>query len=225
MEFQAASLFSVSIFTIFSLIMTFFYVMALRKISRAKKWMALYLLICLVFVGVALAGVLTENFFPLGPLLFGAMIGLGLAFSFGRSGKQLAEVLPLSILIGFQSFRIPLELILHEWASEGTIPGTMTWTGQNWDILSGLMALFAFRFVNKSRVIALSVNWLGFLLLLNVVRVVVFSSPLPFAWPLEKKLLLIAYFPYCLIGPLFVLPALVGHLLAFRKLFSSASAN
>jgi hypothetical protein len=58
----------------------------------------------------------------------------------------------------------------------------------------------------------------------NVLRVVVLSSPFPFAWPLANPLQLALYFPYVLIAPLFVGAALAGHLVAFRALVRSGSS-
>ncbi len=58
----------------------------------------------------------------------------------------------------------------------------------------------------------------GVVLLANVMRVVVMSSPLPFAWQVEPPLRLIEELPYALIGPLFVAPAVAAHVIAIRQL-------
>lgn len=105
------------------------------------------------------------------------------------------EKFSLTSFVGFQVFRLPLELLLHHWANHGTIP-----------------------WVSRFRWIAWSTQLVGLALLINVVRVVVMSSPFPFSWQLENPLQLVMYFPYALIGPLFVGVALAGHLLTFRKL-------
>jgi hypothetical protein len=187
--------------------------------SRGKKWKITLLIIAAVFSAAALSGIVLKSFVPFGPMLFALLFISAITFSFSDSGKQLSEVLAFSALIGLQGFRLPLELILHHWSSIGTVPETMTWTGQNWDILAGAISILAIPFLNKSWKAALIVNTFGFLLLLNVVRVVVLSSPLPFSWQLENPLLLVAFFPYCLIGPLFVMPALIGHLIVYRKIY------
>jgi len=63
--------------------------------------------------------------------------------SFGRSrfGERLARGLPLWLLVAAQSFRLPLELVMHRAASAGTMPVEMSFSGYNFDILSGSTAL------------------------------------------------------------------------------------
>jgi hypothetical protein len=48
--------------------------------------------------------------------------------------------------------------------------------------------------------IAWAANLIGFLLLLNVIRVAILSSPLPFAWNVQPPLLLALHLPYAYIG-------------------------
>jgi hypothetical protein len=148
---------------------------------------------------------------------------VSLLICFSKLGANISNGFSLAFLIGLQAFRLPLELILHHWADLGTVPETMTWTGQNLDIITGIISLLTIPFLNKSKILAWGVQLIGFVLLLNVLRVVVMSSPLPFSWKLEKPLLLIAYFPFALIAPLFVGTALTFHLLAFRKLIKKVN--
>jgi hypothetical protein len=218
MNFQPADQLSLSLFVAFAVVMFVIMLMALRKTSDWKKWTGLFLGLLLAFTAAGLLGIVVQHFIPFGPILFVSLFIFAIAFCFSKSGNELANLLPLTILVGFQAFRLPLELILHRWVSVGTIPETMTWTGQNIDVLTGILSLLAIPFLNKNKYVPVVVNAIGFILLLNVVRVVLMSSPLPFAWPLERPILLVAYFPYNLIGPLFVMPALIGHLLVFKKL-------
>lgn len=218
MTFQPADSLSLGIFSFFAFAMFLLMIRVLGFVRQSKKWRILLVIIIAIFSTASLSGIVIKSFVPFGPMLFGLLLISALAFAFSESGKLLSEALTLSALIGFQGFRLPLEMILHHWSSMGTVPESMTWTGQNWDILAGVISMIAIPFLNKNWKVALIVNAIGFLLLLNVVRVVVLSSPLPFSWQLDNPLLLVAYFPYCLIGPLFVMPALIGHLLAFQKI-------
>jgi hypothetical protein len=140
-------------------------------------------------------------------------------------GKRLALGLPLVALVGFQTFRLPLELVLHQWAQSGTIPGTMTWSGSNFDIVTGLLALVAIPFVNRSRVIAWVVNIIGGILLLNVMRVAMMSSPFPFSWKMDQPLQLVWVMPYALIVPVCVAGALAGHIILTRALLLSVNSH
>lgn len=152
------------------------------------------------------------------PFFFGSVAGVSLFVGLSPLGGRLAAGVPLSALIGFQAFRLPLELVLHSWAAQGTIPGTMTWTGSNWDIVSGVVALAAFPFSHRHRGVAWIANVVGLALLFNVMRVALFSSPVPFGWHLERPLLLALHLPYALIGPVCVGGALIGHIVLTRAL-------
>ena len=148
----------------------------------------------------------------------GSML-LSLAVGFSRIGKWLAEASPVSWLLAFQGFRLPLELILHSWVEQGVIPATMTWTGSNWDVLSGIAALVLAPFCRRSTLAAWTGNIIGFALLLNVARVSVLSSPVPFGWhDVSPKLEVAYHLPYALIIPVCVGGALVGHIALTRAL-------
>lgn len=218
MGFQAADDLSLSFFVLFAIVMAAICFGAIRRTSSRELWWTFYAMLIGVFSAAAISGLVTDAFVPAGPMLFALLLIFGLGFSLGKPGRELAAGLPFAVLIGFQGFRLPLEILLHKWAEIGTVPGTMTWTGQNWDIVTGIVSLIAMPFVNRNRGIAIVVNIIGFVLLMNVFRVVLMSSPLPFAWQLENPLMLLANFPYVLIAPLFVLPAFAGHLITFRKL-------
>ncbi len=152
------------------------------------------------------------------PLFFVAINLVSLVAALAPPGRWLATTVPLAWLVAFQAFRLPLELILHDWAATGTIPSTMTWTGKNWDIITGIVALLAAPFATRSRVAAWIANVIGFLLLLNVGRVALLSSPLPFAWPVEPPLQLAFHLPYALIAPVCVGGAMFGHIVLTRAL-------
>ena len=152
-------------------------------------------------------------------LLFGAgnllgCVGLGLS----PVGRWIAAS-PIPWLLAFQGFRLPLELVLHSWVGQGVIPATMTWTGSNWDILSGLAALALAPFAGRRPVLAWIGNILGFVLLLNVGRVALLSAPTPFGWAdVTPKLQLPFHLPYALIIPVCVGGALLGHMALTRAL-------
>ena len=144
-------------------------------------------------------------------------------FALSPIGRRLAMGLPLAALVGFQVFRLPLELVLHSWATQGVIPVTMTWDGSNLDILSGALALIAAPLVSRFRSVAWVFNLVGITLLVNVARVAILSSPLPFAWQVEPPLLLAFHLPYALIVPVCVAGALGGHIVLTRRLLDEKS--
>jgi hypothetical protein len=97
----------------------------------------------------------------------------------------------------------------------------MTWTGRNWDIASGVLALVAAPLCKRSMAWAWLANGVGLALLANVVRVVILSSPVPFGWPVSPKLELIYHVPYALIAPVCIGGALIGHIALTRALLAA----
>ena len=154
------------------------------------------------------------------PLFFGLVFIVSVAVGTSRIGGRLAATVPVGALVGFQAFRLPLELVLHAWAAQGTIPTTMTWSGQNLDIISGIVALAAAPMAGRSRAAAWVANVVGSVLLVNVVRVAVMSSPVPFGWGVTPPLLLALHLPYALIGPIAVGGAIIGHIVLPRALIT-----
>lgn len=187
---------------------------ALRRSFFATAGVSAWMILISVIVE---SGLIAEAPFPRIPLFFAFMNACAIGFAFSRPGKWLMA-LPLWALIGFQAFRLPLEIILHSWAEQGTIPGTMTWTGQNFDVITGVLALIcaplSVKYVRAARIF----NVVGFLLLLNVMRVAMMSSPLPFAWGVQPTLQVVLHLPYAWIGSVCVAGALAGHIILFRKL-------
>lgn len=128
----------------------------------------------------------------------------------------------LAGMVAFQAFRLPLELIMHEAARQGVMPPQMTFTGRNWDILTGLFAIPLAYGLARGRVAAAWVwlwNALGLGLLINVVTVAVLSFPGPLRhfWN-EPANVWITHLPFVWLPTVLVPLALAGHLLVARKL-------
>jgi hypothetical protein len=153
-----------------------------------------------------------------------SIILVSLCIGLSPVGRWLAGS-SLKWLVGFQAFRLPLELVLHAWVVQGVIPQSMTWSGANWDVVTGSLALLFAPLVKRFLSLAWLVNALGLLLLLNVIRVAVMSSPLPFGWPVSPKLALIYHLPYALIVPVCVGGALIGHVALTRALLGNRHTN
>jgi len=174
--------------------------------------------------GVVASKVLEASPFPGLLIFFLVVIGVSLGAALSPVGRWFALGLPLPLLIAFQGFRLPLEILLHSWAEHGSIPYSMTWSGSNFDVFSGILALFLAPFTEKSRPLAWFTNTIGLVLLLNVMRIAIFSSPFPFAWPVEPPLQLGFHLPYALIVPLCIGGALFDHVVVIRKMLKSPAA-
>ena len=148
--------------------------------------------------------------------------GAGLVMASSPLGRDLAAGLPLAGLIGFQAFRLPLEVVLHQWAAEGAIPVEMTWDGRNLDVISGVVCGLAGGWLvwrPDDRAVAWAATGIGAVLLANVAWTAVNCSPVPFArFHPEPPLLLALAAPWSWIVPVCVASALAGHVLAVRSL-------
>lgn len=222
MDFHRADLMSEILFSLFSFLMFLGTLKVFRSVHISKNIQAIWAAYIVFFSGVVLIGIVASFPFAFAPMMLLSVLICYSFLAFSSIGFKVGQHYSFALLVGFQIFRIPLELLLHHWANINTIPETMTWTGQNWDILSGIAALIIFPIANRFKNAVWVFQILGFVLLINVLRVVVMSSPLPFAWPLVNPLQLVMYFPYALIAPLFVGSALFGHLVLFRKLIYSS---
>lgn len=156
-------------------------------------------------------------FFLLGP---GALVAAGLACS--GLGRVLLDGLPLAWLVGYQAFRIAVELVLWLLYREGVLPEQMTFEGANLDAVSGISALFVAALLARGQ----HVRWLvwiwnlgALLLLLNITAIAVRS--MPGAWrgyANEPANTIVLSGVFVWIPALYVLAAWFGHVLVFRAL-------
>ena len=136
-------------------------------------------------------------------------------------GERLARGLPLAALIGFQAFRLPLELLLHRAAADGTMPVEMSFRGYNFDIVSGTTAvLVGFVLVYRPASLRLALLWnvMGSLLLLNIVAIAIAATPIFHAFGPDHLNVWVTQPPFVLLPAVLVMAALFGHVLVFRKL-------
>lgn len=160
--------------------------------------------------------------FSLPPPIFAVFVlGAGLVvFASSTSiGTALSE-LPLKWLVGLQSFRLFVELLLHAAVIQGVAPPQMTWTGLNFDVVTGLtaplLALALHLGVTGPRVVAVW-NVAGLLLLAMVVVVGVLSMPTP-VQVLQPDNTWVVHAPYILLPAVLVWTAVLLHVATFRRL-------
>jgi hypothetical protein len=157
-------------------------------------------------------------------LLLGPTVALPFLLAFSHVGTKLVDA-PVALLIGFQAFRLPLELVMHQAAREGTMPTQMTYTGSNFDIVTGvsaiLVALLAARGL-APRWLLLAWNALGSTLLVTILVIAVVSLPAFAAFGSEPARLntWVAYFPFVWLPAGLVSAAALGHVLLWRRLWS-----
>ena len=154
-------------------------------------------------------------------LLALAVAVVGIAVPCSSLGTLLVRGLPLWALVGFQVFRFPLELLMHRAYVEGLMPVQMSYSGQNYDIVSGITAGALALRLGRGRAprwVVATWNVLGFVLLANIVTVAVVSTPL-FRWFGSERLnTFVTYPPFVWLPAVLVVAALMGHILVWRWL-------
>lgn len=190
-----------------------------------SKALAIWILIWMVVAaGLAQSGVLSRfNSLPppIGLFLVSGLIGT-VILSRSHWVSHLVE-LPLGILIGFEAFRIIVELLIHKAFAIGLAPIQMTWSGYNFDIVTAVTALLlAFWARSMPNWVVIIWNWLGLVLLTVVVGIAGVSFPTRFQL-MRPDNDWVASFPYVWLPSILVPAALLGHLVIFRKLSASSS--
>ncbi len=150
-----------------------------------------------------------------------AIAVLGVLMAFTRFGTRLVDGLPLAALIGMQAFRFPLELLMHRAYSEGVMPYQMSYSGWNFDIVTGLTALPVAWAIHRGvagRRLAVAWNVMGSLLLLNIVVIAVVSTPIVGMFGPGLLNTFVMFPPFVWLPAVMVLTAFTGHLLVARAL-------
>jgi len=154
-------------------------------------------------------------------LLVAAIVALSAGLSFSSVGRHLAQCLPLWVLVAVQGFRLPLELTMHTMYERGIMPREMSYSGRNFDIVTGVTAIIVAAVVatgRGGRRLVTSWNVLGLALLLNVVIVAILGTPRFQYFGAERLNVWVTYPPFVWLPAVMVLAALAGHLVIFRAL-------
>lgn len=179
-------------------------------LALVSAWMA-------VTGGLAASGFLTD--FSLPPrflvVILPAFVGV-----FLLARREWARRIPWGVLIGLQGFRIGVELLIHAAVARDIAPPQMTWTGLNFDMLTGLTAPLVAWLATTGRLRERGIfawNGMGALLLAHVVVVAILSTPTPFQ-VFHPDNTWVVGFPYVWLPAVFVAFAMWLHVLSFYKL-------
>ncbi len=145
------------------------------------------------------------------------------ALTWSRFGTRVINGLPMAALVGLQSFRFPLELLMHRAYVEGVMPVQMSYSGRNFDILAGLTAIpvaWALHRGIGGRRLVLGWNILGAVLLVNIIAVAAAATPLIAAFGPDSLNTFVAYPPFVWLPAVLVLTAVTGHLMITRALYN-----
>jgi hypothetical protein len=161
-------------------------------------------------------------------LLVLGIAGLSSVIAFGPVGRRLARFVPLWVLVAVQSFRLPLELAMHAMSERGIMPGIMSYSGRNFDIVTGasavVVALLTAAGLGGRRLVMVW-NVAGLLLLANVVTVAILATPAIRYFGDQQLNVWVTYPPFVWLPAVLVLAALAGHLVIFRALYAQSARD
>jgi hypothetical protein len=221
-----ATTFTVSVFCLLVVLVSAVVVWGLRRAGVGPVNLLVLAALYVIVPSVLAASGRLDRYSPLPApalILLAFLTCLTVCLTLARRGSSIASATSLGALIVLQSFRMPVEWLLHRLYSEGVVPIQMTYAGRNWDIVSGVTGLLLGAWLLSGRTVPtwliLGWNLLGLGLLLNILTIAIVSTPVPFRqFPLDPPNLLPSTFPFVLLPSFLVELALASHLLIFRKL-------
>ncbi len=189
----------------------------------SKGWAIGVVVVMAVQFGLAWLGVLRDQNIKPPPIMammaFTMLYTLMLAFS--STGRSMAANHSFAMLIGSQAFRFPLELVMHRAASDGLMPAQMSYSGCNFDILTGITAIPVAWLASKGqapRWLLIAWNALGSFLLLAIMAIAISSMPFIQAFGPDHVNTWVFDPPYVWLPGVLVPAALLGHILIWRKI-------
>jgi hypothetical protein len=195
-----------------------------RASTRAAATIAAGALIWMTVTWVAAQSGILRNWNQTPPpfaFLVLSILLLSAAIAWSPLGLRLAQFVPLWALIGVQAFRLPLELAMHAMSTRGVMPEQMSYSGLNFDIVTGATAIAVSVLVWSGRGgkwLVTIWNSLGLLLLINIVTIAILATP-RFRYFGDHALnTFVMDPPFVWLPSVMVLAALAGHLVIFRAL-------
>jgi hypothetical protein len=200
---------------------------AVRRRTRTAAALALGW--CTLWGALAGAGVLARFEWrppPLALFLLAVLAG-AVALGTSRFAAPLAR-LPLAALVGFQVFRLPLELVMHEAAEASVMPSLLSYSGWNFDIATGTLALPVAALVAAGRAprwLVPAWNALGLAALAMIGVIAVGTAPFVQAFGPGQVNAWVAYLPFVSLPGVMVTAAILGHVLVIRRLRQPAPST
>ncbi len=203
--------------------------LAVWMMFKAAKNAGLFLILVLVWLSIQAVVGLSGFYLDLKStpphfiwLLLPPLIAI-LIILFTAKGRAWLDNLDLKTLTWLHVVRIPVEVVLYLLFTQKLLPKIMTFEGNNFDILCGISAIMVgvllFRGGKIRRNGLLIWNVACLMLLVNIVYLAVFSTPMPFQkFGFDQPNIAIFYFPFiwlpCCVVPL----VLLAHVAAIRQL-------
>lgn len=159
-------------------------------------------------------------------LFMAAVLVIAVALGLSSWGAILARA-PLPALVLAQSFRLPLELAMHDAAARQIMPVELSFAGYNFDIVTGTLAVVVgglALFGKAPRGVLWAWNVIGIAALVVIVAIALLSSPLVHAFGTDPAHLntWVTQVPYVWLPAILVAGAIAGHIIVTRALLRAA---
>jgi hypothetical protein len=161
-------------------------------------------------------------------VMIAGVLAMGLVLGLSRLGADAAREVPLAHLIGFQAFRLPLELAMHRACTLGIMPPELSYSGYNFDIVTGLGAALLYLAMMSKWSVPRSVVWAwnlwGFWCLAVIFGIAVTTSPMVRLFGDDPRHVntWVLLFPYVWLPVVMVTVAIAGHVTIARALRRAA---
>lgn len=204
-----------------------------RRSTAVYKVAAIVALVMTVSALLAASGVLARTDLTPPPMaiMIGSVFAMAFVVGFSRLGRLMAADIPLVALIGLQMFRLPLELVMHHAANVGIMPHALSYSGYNFDILTGIAAVILFALIKLGVNVPLVVIWLwnllGIYCLIAIAMIAIATSPMVHALGTEPHSLntWVLHVPYVWLPVVLVTVAMISHIVITRQLLSVKRAR
>lgn len=214
----------------FATALTFF--LLIKAMRFSKKGILVIIGWLVLQTGIALTGFYT-NTKGLPPRFLLAVVPpliMILLLFITRRGKIFSAVLDIRTLTLIHVVRVPVELCLYFLFLHKAVPELMTFSGRNFDILSGLTSplIWYFGFIRKklNKTVVLAWNFICLALLIHIVADAVLSAPFAFQqFAFDQPNIAVLYYPFVYL-PCFIVPALLlAHVAVIKNLLSKAGSS
>ncbi len=146
------------------------------------------------------------------------------ATGFSAVGKSVATNTSFFAIVALQSFRFPLELLMHQAFEKKIMPIQLSYSGYNFDVMTGLGALILLVILKFKPDTPKWLIWIwnvwGIYCLIAIAMIAVIGSPFVRGFGSEPENLntWVLFFPYVWLPAVLVMVAIFGHLILTRKL-------
>lgn len=164
-------------------------------------------------------------------LLIVSVFAMSFGLGFSAVGSHAARTVPLASLVGLQSFRLPLELVMHRAYVVGIMPVELSYSGYNFDIVTGLGAALLWLLYRRGVQVPRWLVWVwnawGWWSLAVITFIAVTTSPMVHMFGTDPGHLntWVLYFPYVWLPAVLVTIALAGHVAITRALLRTSASS